>query len=253
MSLAPSDFTPAELPAANRTNSIRSTARDRSAWSAAAVREAVLDRIVTSNEPAAVLASLARGVVPELAVACSVSIVDDDQVTSEVTYPERPVRRGAEPAGASGSGSAGRAAGILVTVRTRVDPLANQPGLSVVARFELDARRATEEPPMLVEVTASLLLERAAQMIQRGRLAAALEAERNKTQNLTVALESNREIGQAIGILMARRRITSEQAFDRLRAVSQRTHRKLRELAEDVVETGILEGGAVPRSLRIAK
>ncbi len=44
--------------------------------------------------------------------------------------------------------------------------------------------------------------------------------------------------GTAIGILMAHRRITDTAAFELLRDASQRGHRKLRDIAEDVVLTG---------------
>ena len=58
------------------------------------------------------------------------------------------------------------------------------------------------------------------------------------TANLQIALASNRRIGTAIGILMAHRRITDAAAFELLREASQRGHRKLRDIAEDVVLTG---------------
>lgn len=60
------------------------------------------------------------------------------------------------------------------------------------------------------------------------------------TANLQLALVSNRRIGTAIGILMAHRRITDAAAFELLREASQRLHRKLRDIAEDVVLTGTL-------------
>ncbi len=59
--------------------------------------------------------------------------------------------------------------------------------------------------------------------------------------NLQLAQESNREIGMAMGVLMSRHRLTQSQAFDMLRMASQHTHRKLREIATDVVETGMLD------------
>lgn len=59
--------------------------------------------------------------------------------------------------------------------------------------------------------------------------------------NLQLAQESNREIGMAMGVLMSRHRLTQSQAFDMLRMASQHTHRKLREVATDVVETGMLD------------
>lgn len=73
---------------------------------------------------------------------------------------------------------------------------------------------------------------------------AAREVERRTADaanaNLQVALASNRRIGTAIGILMAHRHITDAVAFELLREASQRLHRKLREVAEDVVLTGAL-------------
>lgn len=68
----------------------------------------------------------------------------------------------------------------------------------------------------------------------------ALEAARatDRADNLQVALESNRKIGMAIGILMAEHRITEQQAFDLLRTASQRNHVKLRDIADRVVLTG---------------
>jgi AmiR/NasT family two-component response regulator len=56
--------------------------------------------------------------------------------------------------------------------------------------------------------------------------------------HLEQALVSNRRIGMAMGILMERHRITEERAFDRLREMSQRRNMKLRELAEQVIDTG---------------
>ncbi|MBE7195878.1 MAG: GAF and ANTAR domain-containing protein [Gordonia polyisoprenivorans] len=61
-----------------------------------------------------------------------------------------------------------------------------------------------------------------------------------KTTNLLIALTSRDVIGQAKGILMERYRITPEQAFDLLITASQRTHRKLHEIARDLTETGEL-------------
>jgi hypothetical protein len=59
--------------------------------------------------------------------------------------------------------------------------------------------------------------------------------------NLQLAQESNREIGMAMGVLMSRHQLTQSQSFDLLRMASQHTHRKLREIASDVVETGMLD------------
>ena len=61
------------------------------------------------------------------------------------------------------------------------------------------------------------------------------------TENLREALESRDVIGQAKGILMARRGCTPEVAFEALRKASQQRNIKLREIAEQVVYLGDLD------------
>ena len=64
---------------------------------------------------------------------------------------------------------------------------------------------------------------------------------KQKAANLEIALISSRDIGVAIGILMTRYQISRDEAFDLMRMASQRAHRKLRDIAVDVAETGTLE------------
>ncbi|HEX4427814.1 MAG TPA: ANTAR domain-containing protein [Frankiaceae bacterium] len=64
-----------------------------------------------------------------------------------------------------------------------------------------------------------------------------LETARRHIVDLTAALESNREIGAAIGVVMATREVDSEAAFDLLRQASQARHTKLRDVAREVVTT----------------
>jgi len=70
-------------------------------------------------------------------------------------------------------------------------------------------------------------------------LVALYEAE-DHAANLETALESNREIGAAVGVLMAHHKVTQQDAFTLLRVASQSLHRKLRDVASEVVETGAL-------------
>ena len=58
-------------------------------------------------------------------------------------------------------------------------------------------------------------------------------------------MATNREIGAAVGILMATHNISQEQAFDLLSKASQRLNRKLRDIA-----TGIVRGDERPRLSR---
>jgi ANTAR domain-containing protein len=74
------------------------------------------------------------------------------------------------------------------------------------------------------------------------RLRSELAVARTTIANLQAALTSSRDIGPAIGILMCQHGVGAEQAFDLLRAASQNTHRKLRQIAADVVYTGSLDG-----------
>ena len=62
----------------------------------------------------------------------------------------------------------------------------------------------------------------------------------DRVRNLERALESNREIGVAIGVLMNQHRLSQAQAFDVLRAASQDSNRKLADIALEVVDTGTL-------------
>lgn len=73
-------------------------------------------------------------------------------------------------------------------------------------------------------------------------IALTLAASRDQNEHLRRALESNRTIGVAIGILMVRKLTTRQQAFDLLRITSQHSHIKLHDLAEYVIDTGALPG-----------
>ena len=92
-----------------------------------------------------------------------------------------------------------------------------------------------EVGPGLGSLTIGLL------MATHGGLAVASSVAQEKVANLEKALESNREIGVAIGILVNSRRCTQEQAFGLLRQASQSNHRKLAAVAADVTFTGVLE------------
>jgi AmiR/NasT family two-component response regulator len=64
------------------------------------------------------------------------------------------------------------------------------------------------------------------------------ENEERRAANFHAALSSRETIGEATGILMERERITPEQAFDVLRQASQHLNVKLREVAQNLIDTG---------------
>jgi GAF domain-containing protein len=57
--------------------------------------------------------------------------------------------------------------------------------------------------------------------------------------NLQAALSNRAVIDQAIGIVMSRSGVTADEAFDRLRGISQRDHVKLTEVATGVVQSAV--------------
>ena len=80
------------------------------------------------------------------------------------------------------------------------------------------------------------------QLATHAAIALTTAAVRDQNENLKQALQSNREVGVAIGILMSKQLVTQQQGFDLLRIASQHSHRKLREVAQEVTDTGDLPG-----------
>ncbi|MDP9431009.1 MAG: ANTAR domain-containing protein [Actinomycetota bacterium] len=68
-----------------------------------------------------------------------------------------------------------------------------------------------------------------------------LQDARDQAENLRAAMESRAAIEQAKGIVIERYKVTADEAFRLLAAVSMRTNRKVRDLAEHLVLTGELD------------
>jgi len=66
------------------------------------------------------------------------------------------------------------------------------------------------------------------------------ESALDRARNLEAALDSRAVIDQAKGVLMERYKITADQAFQTLARVSMETNTKVRDIAEQFVETGQL-------------
>jgi AmiR/NasT family two-component response regulator len=64
--------------------------------------------------------------------------------------------------------------------------------------------------------------------------------QRHRLHHLAIGLATSRSIGAAIGVLMSRHHWTYDQAFEALRTASHDHHRRLRDIAADVVMTGDL-------------
>lgn len=78
---------------------------------------------------------------------------------------------------------------------------------------------------------AGVFADRAAVVLANATAFANTEA---TNQHLQIALEHARIIGRAQGVIMARQNCDSDAAFDTLRRASQRTNRKLRDIAEEI-------------------
>jgi len=74
-----------------------------------------------------------------------------------------------------------------------------------------------------------------------GTQAALVLADASRAEQLRQAMATRDSIGQAKGILMERHRITADQAFAVLSEYSQRTNRRLAEVARHLAETGQLD------------
>jgi DNA-binding response OmpR family regulator/two-component sensor histidine kinase len=68
----------------------------------------------------------------------------------------------------------------------------------------------------------------------------AIDAAQGRERQVRGALDSNRVIGTAVGIVMASYRLTGQQGFQLLVTASQNTNSKLRDIAARVVDTGAL-------------
>jgi GAF domain-containing protein len=64
--------------------------------------------------------------------------------------------------------------------------------------------------------------------------------DKERAEQLDQAVASNRVIGMAMGVLMARGRMTEQEAFSVLSRASQHLNRRLRDVASTVVETGLV-------------
>jgi len=63
---------------------------------------------------------------------------------------------------------------------------------------------------------------------------------RKSGQQLQTALNENREVSMAVGLLMARRRVSRQQAFEALRTAARTQRRKIGDVAEEVLSAAEL-------------
>lgn len=193
-----------------------------------------LQRLVASPEPSVVLASLTDVCAPTMADECWGTILEAGVARPLSMAAPLDAGQPSTPA----TWTMPLAGGDQFTLSFAQNAWEQYPEFSGTMSWRWQDR---DRPTRSDKVIAQLLLDRAIDVVRTQRLEAAVAFERDKAANLQVALVSNREIAQAIGILMSAHKLTSQQGFDLLRTASQHTHRKLRDVAAEVCDTGMLE------------
>jgi hypothetical protein len=129
------------------------------------------------------------------------------------------------------------------TVRTRIQvtPVPGYPHFAGVVVHTWNERHPNHADTTI----AQLLVDRAIAVVAQERLTDRVRAANEETASLETALESNRQIGMAIGMLMTLNQVGAEAAFATLREESQHTNTKLRDIAARFVATH------TPRSERV--
>ena len=127
----------------------------------------------------------------------------------------------------------------------RFAPLARQAGIRSVLALPLSSDSQMGALNLYSRYPAAFGVDgraKAAILVSMASLALSVahshEDEERRSANFQTALGSRETIGQAMGILMERERITAEAAFVILRRASQHLNIKLREVARNLIDTG---------------
>jgi len=196
-----------------------------------------LDGLVASAEPAVVFTSVTRLCVPLLCDAATATLMTADQQAYQTAWPWNDVDP--QDCALVAEAMAGRQVVSHNAVLTPIAGLSTEGLLDYQGVLALNFR--TSSPGPSHGVLARLVVERAVAVIERERLIDIVTAQQVQADHLRIALTTNRRIGTAIGILMAGRKLTVDQAFDVLREASQHGHRKLHDIAGEVIDTGTIE------------
>ena len=128
--------------------------------------------------------------------------------------------------------AAANGAASMLSVRMVFDDEQLRASLNLYSR-DLDAFDGTAQTVALVMAT-------------HGAVAVSNVVAREQVANLERALANSRNIGMAIGVLMATLVISSDEAFSLLRIASQSRNQKLSAIASDVVAAGTLDLPELP-------
>ncbi|MBV8690947.1 MAG: GAF and ANTAR domain-containing protein [Actinobacteria bacterium] len=187
-----------------------------------AVRDGVLVTIGATDETARLIDELQyrAGEGPAIEAVATMAIVQTKDLATESRWPG--FRRNLEATPVCGLFSVGVANELRGTTLGCLNLYTHRPG-----GFQAE----DEEAAMLLAAHLGAVLA----------LAARADDADARVGQLSEALDSRDVIGQAKGILMERKRLTADQAFDVLVRASQALNRKLRDVADDFTSTGALD------------
>lgn len=190
-----------------------------------------LAHLVVSAEPAVVFTSLARQCVPAFSDACTITIAETGRSAYRISYPN------ADPARTAGVGDGAPAVthSLRTPVRSADDHAPGGFTGEVVHTWDDHLPTAADA------VIAQLAVDLAVAAITSERLSVDADRALSTAAQLRTALMTSRQIGAALGVLMSVHKITDAAAFELLRTVSQRTNRKVRDLADEILRTGWLD------------
>jgi hypothetical protein len=113
------------------------------------------------------------------------------------------------------------------------------PGLLVAASDDADLRVWVHFPvPRVVSADEHVLAATLADMMTAVIRRAQAQDDARTEAHLRAAIDSHRFVGQAVGILMERHRMTATGAFARIKEVSRNRNLKLRDVADHIITTG---------------
>jgi hypothetical protein len=193
--------------------------------------EDVIDGIVSSDEPAVVLSSLARACNPSFSDACAVELSEGVDRLFHVSFP---MPDNAAPAGAP------QAAAKTVTTAFHAASGFGYPAFAGVVVHSWIGRDPVADDAIL----ARLLVDRALAIVQHERLAQSAARADERAAKLAIDLITSHVEGKAIGLLMAKHQVAEDEAVSLLRQLSWMGQRQVHEAAADLVRTADLQRGS---------
>jgi ANTAR domain-containing protein len=198
---------------------------------------AALDRLVGSVQPGVVFTGVARLCVPMCCDSCTISIVEDAGVAYRLCWPQ------ADPE--VSPDTAEQSPGYRLGEHELVVPFEGVGGgYQGSMAWSYRRYRPTGSDALL----AQLVIERATALVRREQLEAEAASSAMLIADLEMALASSREIALAIGMVMDRHKLSTDQAFDLLSRISQHRRRRVREVAREIIETGTIR---LPTGVRL--